>query len=193
MKALLTTRNDILQYNMFLTKIKDIKAFILDIDGVLTDGTVHVTETGEQLRRFHVRDGYAMQRAVKNGYLICVISGGKSASVVLRLKGLGVTEVYLGVDKKLDVYNEFINQHSLSPEQVLYMGDDIPDIPVMKVAGLPVCPADAVEEVKAVSLYISGKEGGSGCVRDVIEKVLKIQGKWMDLSPTAADDSITSA
>ncbi len=178
---------------MFLTKIKDIKAFILDIDGVLTDGTVHVTETGEQLRRFHVRDGYAMQRAVKNGYLICVISGGKSASVVLRLKGLGVTEVYLGVDKKLDVYNEFIKQHSLSPGQVLYMGDDIPDIPVMKVAGLPVCPADAVEEVKAVSLYISGKEGGSGCVRDVIEKVLKIQGKWIDLSPTAEDDSITSA
>lgn len=178
---------------MFLTRLKDIKAFVLDIDGVLTDGTVHVTETGEQLRRFHVRDGYAMQRAVKNDYLICVISGGKSASVMVRLKGLGITEIYLGVDRKLEVYNDFIKRHGLMPSQVMYMGDDIPDIPVMRQAGLAVCPADAVPEVKEVSSYISVKDGGAGCVRDVIEKVLKIQGKWFDADPTAKDDSITSA
>ncbi len=178
---------------MFLNKLKHIKAFVFDIDGVLTDGTVHVTETGEQLRRFHVRDGYAMQRAVKNGYLICVISGGKSSSVNVRLNGLGVTEVHLGIDKKLDVYHEFIKQHALSSEQVMYMGDDIPDLPPMREAGLPVCPADAAEEVKALSAYISEKEGGTGCVRDVVEKVLKVQGKWYDPDPTAKDDSITSA
>ncbi|PWG81707.1 KdsC family phosphatase [Pararcticibacter amylolyticus] len=177
---------------MFLDKLKEVKAFVLDIDGVLTDGTVHVTETGEQLRRFHVRDGYAMQRAVKKGYRICVISGGKSASVLIRLNGLGITEIHLGIDKKLDVYQEFLQAHSLEPTQVLYMGDDIPDIPPMKLSGVPVCPGDAVEEVKAVSIYISGKAGGTGCVRDVIEKVLKIQGNWYDPDPSAQDDTITS-
>ena len=179
--------------DMFLQKLKDIKAFVLDIDGVLTDGTVHVTETGEQLRRFHVRDGYAMQRAVRNGYLICVISGGKSASVLGRLNGLGITDIYLGVDKKIDVYQNFLKQRRLSPEEVMYMGDDIPDIPPMNACGLPVCPSDAVEEVKAVSAYISPKAGGTGCVRDVIEKVLKIQKKWFDSEPSAQDDTITSA
>ena len=178
---------------MFLNNLKNIKAFVLDIDGVLTDGTVHVTETGEQLRKFHVRDGYAMQRAVKSGYLICVISGGKSASVIIRLNGLGITEVYLGVDQKMEVFSDFLVKYSLKAEEVMYMGDDIPDIPPMKVAGIAVCPADAVEEVKAVSAYVSGKDGGGGCVRDVIEKVLKIQGKWYDSRPSAEDDSITSA
>lgn len=178
---------------MFLDKLKYVKAFVFDIDGVLTDGTVHVTETGEQLRRFHVRDGYAMQRAVKNGYPICVISGGKSAGAMLRLKGLGITEIYLGVDRKIDVFNDFINRYHIDASEVMYMGDDIPDIPAMKNAGLPVCPADAAEEVKAVSIYISPKAGGTGCVRDVVEKVLKIHNRWVDQDPRATDDTITSA
>ena len=177
---------------MFLSKLKHIKAFVLDIDGVLTDATIHVTESGEQLRRFNVRDGYAMQLAVKKGYLICVISGGKSASVTLRLQGLGITDVHLGITKKLEVYNTFIHQHQLHPENVLYMGDDIPDLPVMKVAGLRTCPSDAVEEVKEISDYISPNAGGYGCVRDVIEKVLKVQDNWFDGESNAQEDSIPS-
>lgn len=178
---------------MFLSKLNHIKAFVLDIDGVLTDATIHVTESGEQLRRFNVRDGYAMQLAVKKGYLICVISGGKSQSVISRLKGLGITEVHLGITKKLDVYNKFIKQHQFKPENIMYMGDDIPDIPVMKVAGLGACPSDAVEEVKEISDYISAKNGGEGCVRDIIEKVLKVQDNWFDKNPTAQEDSIPSS
>ncbi len=178
---------------MFLEKLHNISAIILDIDGVLTDATLLVTESGEQLRRFNVRDGYAMQLAVKKGYRICAISGGKSQSVVLRLKGLGITEVHLNVDRKLDVYHEFIRQNNLTPDQVLYIGDDIPDVPVMKVAGVAACPSDAVEEVKAVSHYISPKSGGDGCVRDVLEKVLKVQKKWVDSDPSAQEDSIPSA
>lgn len=177
---------------MFLSKLKNIKAFVLDIDGVLTDATIHVTESGEQLRRFNVRDGYAMQLAVKKGYLICVISGGKSESVILRLKGLGITEVHLGITKKLEVYHKFIHQHQLKAENVIYMGDDIPDMPVMNVAGVSACPSDAVEEVKAISDYISAKTGGDGCVRDLIEKVLKVQDNWFDTNPTAQEDSIPS-
>ncbi|HEY0056639.1 MAG TPA: HAD-IIIA family hydrolase [Pedobacter sp.] len=178
---------------LFLSKLNKIKAFVLDIDGVLTDATIHVTESGEQLRRFNVRDGYAMQLAVKKGYLICVISGGKSASVMSRFQGLGITDVHLGITQKLDVYNNFINQNDLRPENVLYMGDDIPDLPVMSVAGLKTCPADAVEEVKEISDYISSKAGGYGCVRDVIEKVLKVQNDWYDQDSNAQDDSIPSA
>jgi 3-deoxy-D-manno-octulosonate 8-phosphate phosphatase (KDO 8-P phosphatase) len=177
---------------MFLSKLKPIKAFVLDIDGVLTDATIHVTESGEQLRRFNVRDGYAMQLAVKKGYLICVISGGKSASVISRLEGLGITDVHLGITQKLEVYDKFLATHHLLADQVVYMGDDIPDIPVMNVAGVRTCPYDAVEEVKAISDYISPRKGGEGCVRDIIEKVLKVQDNWYDGNPTAREDSIPS-
>ena len=177
---------------MFLSKLNDIKAFVLDIDGVLTDATIHVTESGEQLRRFNVRDGYAMQLAVKKGYLICVISGGKSQSVILRLNGLGITDVHLGITNKLEVLTSFMNEHQLTSGNIIYMGDDIPDIPVMRASGVSTCPSDAVEEVKAVSDYISPKKGGEGCVRDIIEKVLKIQDNWFDSNPTAQEDSIPS-
>lgn len=178
---------------MFLEKLHKISSFVIDIDGVLTDATVLVTENGEQLRRFNVRDGYALQLAIKKGYRVCVISGGKSQSVVFRLKGLGISEIYLGVDDKIEVYRDFLKRHDLSDEQILYMGDDIPDIPVLKVAGAAVCPADAVEEVKEVSEYISPKNGGQGCIRDVIEKVLKVQGNWYNPHPSAHEDSIPSA
>lgn len=176
----------------FLTKLNDIKAFVLDIDGVLTDSTILITESGEQLRRFNVKDGYALQLAVKKGYFFCIISGGKSQTVVARFKGLGITDVYLGVDKKIDVFNDFLERHQLKAEQVVYMGDDIPDIPVMKVVGIAACPADAVEEVKAISAYISPKIGGAACVRDVIEKVLKVQGQWFDSNPSGQEELVPS-
>ncbi len=168
-----------------LNKLSQIKAFIFDVDGVLTDGTVHVTETGEQLRRFSIKDGYALQLSVKRGFPIAIISGGRSQSVVSRLKGLGIQDIYIGVDIKTDAFEEFLLIHDLQPEHILYMGDDIPDFPVMKLVGLPACPADAAEEIKAISQYISPKNGGEGCVRDVLEKVLKVQGQWLEENPSA--------
>ena len=174
---------------MFLEKLKSVKAFIFDVDGVLTDGTVHVTEAGEQLRQFNIKDGYALQLAVKRGFKIAVITGGRSAGVMLRLKGLGITDVFMPVDSKVEVYNQFVADNELTANDILYMGDDIPDLPVMKLVGLPVCPQDAVEEIKAISAYISPINGGKGCVRDIIEKVLKIQSKWTDDSPSARDGS----
>ena len=174
---------------MFLEKIKSIKAFIFDVDGVLTDGLVHVTDSGEQLRRFNIKDGYALQLAVKCGYKIAVITGGSSEGVRLRLRGLGISDIHMKVDSKVEVYNQLMADHHLKAADILYMGDDIPDLHVMQLAGLPVCPADAVEEIKAISEYISPKNGGKGCVRDIIEKVLKIQNKWYDESPSAKDGS----
>ena len=172
---------------MFIEKIKQIKAFVFDVDGVLTDGIVHVTEAGEQLRQFNIKDGYALQLAVKRGYKIAVITGGRSEGVRLRLKGLGITDIFMFVDSKVQVFNQFLADKQLSASQVLYMGDDIPDLQVMQLSGLPVCPADAVEDIKTISEYISPKDGGKGCVRDVLEKVLKIQNQWDEISPSAKD------
>lgn len=177
---------------MFLQQLHDIKAFIFDVDGVLTDGTVHVTESGEQLRQFNIKDGYALQLAIKRGYLISIISGGRSNGVALRLRGLGIQDIHLGAESKIDIYNNFLAVNDLKSKEVIYMGDDIPDLPVMKLVGLAVCPIDAVEEIKAVSKYISPISGGKGCVRDIIEKVLKIQNKWYDPSPSAHDGSINT-
>lgn len=176
---------------MFLEKLKLVKAFIFDVDGVLTDGTVHVTEAGDQLREFNIKDGYALQLAVKRGFKIAVITGGSSRGVELRLKGLGITDIFMGVDSKIDVFYRFISDNKLEEGDILYMGDDIPDLPVMQLAGLPVSPSDASEEIKAVSMYISPKSGGKGCVRDIIEKVLKIQDKWNDPVPSAKDSSFS--
>ncbi|MEO8795172.1 MAG: HAD-IIIA family hydrolase [Daejeonella sp.] len=175
---------------MFLEKLKFVKAFVFDVDGVLTDGTVLVTESGEQLRQFNIKDGYALQLAVKRGYPIAIISGGRSKGIKSRLLGLGIKNIFLGVEFKTQIFSDFLKDNSLSADEVLYMGDDIPDVLPMKLSGLPVCPADAVNEVKEISVYISGKDGGKGCVRDVIEKVLKIQGQWNDEKPSASDGSI---
>lgn len=163
----------------FLTKLKDITTFIFDVDGVLTDGSVYVTENGEQSRAFNIKDGYAIQLAVKCGYTVCVISGSRSKSAVYRLNSLGVTDVYMGTRVKAERFKILLEEKTTSAGNVVYMGDDIPDLGAMKLAGLPVCPADAVEEIKAVSLYVSPYPGGKGCARDIIEKVLKVQGKWM--------------
>ena len=164
----------------FLNKLKEITTFIFDVDGVLTDGTVSVTENGEQSRVFNLRDGYAIQLAVKCGFNVCVVSGSRSKSALYRLNGWGVKDVYMGIHTKIEKVKIYLEEKSIIHENVLYMGDDIPELEVMKIIGLPVCPSDAVEEIKAVSLYVSPYAGGKGCVRDIIEKVLKVQCKWMN-------------
>jgi 3-deoxy-D-manno-octulosonate 8-phosphate phosphatase (KDO 8-P phosphatase) len=127
-----------------------------------------------------VKDGYAMQLAIKKNYRIAIISGGYSESMKHRFESLNIKDVFLGVDKKIDVYNQYLKTNKLEKENVLFMGDDIPDYEIMLVAGVPTCPSDAVEEIKRIATYISHQSGGHGCVRDIIEQVLKVQGKWMN-------------
>ncbi|WMW78811.1 HAD-IIIA family hydrolase [Flavobacterium sp. 20NA77.7] len=160
--------------------MNDIKAFVFDVDGVLTDGTVHVAEDGQLLRHMNIKDGYAMKAAIDKGYPVCIISGGSNEGVRVRLQNLGINSVHLGVSDKVEKFYEFCDGYEIKPEEVLYMGDDIPDYLVMQKVGLPTCPQDASPEIKEISKYISHKNGGKGAVRDVIEQVLKVQGKWMD-------------
>jgi len=155
-----------------------ITTFIFDVDGVLTDGKVTVFPDGQLIRTMNIKDGYAMKTAIDNGYRICIISGGTNDAVKSRLRGLGVTDIYLGAHDKVEQLDEYLDIYNIKPENVLYMGDDIPDFHVMKLIGLPTCPKDAVPEIQDISLYISQKKGGNGCVRDVIEQVLKVQDKW---------------
>lgn len=162
-----------------LNKFQGISAFIFDVDGVLTDGSVYVSDAGEQSRVFNIKDGYAIQLAVKCGYHVAAITGSKSKTAVHRLNGLGVQDVFTGVPSKTEVFKACLQKWSILPDSVMYMGDDIPDLEIMQEVGLAACPADAVEEVKNISQYISPVCGGKGCVREIIEKVLKIQGKWM--------------
>lgn len=155
-----------------------IRTFVFDVDGVLTDGNLMLTEDGHMLRSMNIKDGYAMQLAVKKGYKVWIISGGKSEGVRLRLNKLGIQEVHIGIESKKEFLHEIAVSSQTTYESVLYMGDDIPDYAAMQVCGLPCCPADAVPEIKQVAKYISPLAGGRGCVRDVIEKVLKLNGDW---------------
>ena len=157
-----------------------IDTIVLDVDGVLTDSSVHISPTGEMLRNMNIRDGYAMKAAVENGYTVCIISGGSNEGVRVRLRNLGITDIHLGVSDKVETFKEFTDIYNIQVENVLYMGDDIPDYHVMKLVGLPTCPQNAVPEIKGISKYISHVEGGKGAVRDVIEQVMKVQGKWME-------------
>ncbi|MBF4472589.1 MULTISPECIES: KdsC family phosphatase [Flavobacterium] len=158
--------------------MNDITAFIFDVDGVLTDGSVFVSNEGEMLRTMNIRDGYALKAAVESGYHVCIISGGSNEGVRIRLRNLGITNIHLGTPDKVKTFKEYTDLYGINPEQVLYMGDDIPDYHVMKLVGLPACPQDASPEIKTISAYISHKNGGKGAVRDVIEQVMKVQGKW---------------
>ncbi len=167
--------NDDKSYKEYLA---DINTFIFDVDGVLTDGTITVTTDGEMLRTMNIKDGFALKTAVDEGFNVCIISGGSNEGVRKRLAGLGIKDIFLGAHNKIEQLNEYLNTHNITEQQVLYMGDDIPDYPVMKLVGLPCCPQDAVPEIKSVSKYISHKNGGKGAVRDVIEQVLKVQNKW---------------
>ncbi len=158
--------------------LKDITTFVFDVDGVFTDGSILITTSGEMLRQMSVKDGYALKTAIQKGYQVCIISGGTNEGVKERLRGLGVTNIYLGAHHKEEPLKEYLDIYRINPQEVLYMGDDIPDIPPMRLVALPTCPQNAVPEVKAISKYISHKNGGKGCVRDVIEQVLKVRGDW---------------
>ncbi|HMB62947.1 MAG TPA: HAD-IIIA family hydrolase [Eudoraea sp.] len=171
----------------YKTHLKDITAFVFDVDGVFTDGSVLITSKGELLRKMSVKDGYAIKVAIKKGYQICVITGGTNEGVRARLKGLGVTDIYLGAQHKEEPLNEFMDRYGIAPENILYMGDDIPDIPSLQQIALPTCPQNAVPEVKAICRYVSHLKGGEGCVRDVIEQVLKIRGDWFGNFSAAND------
>lgn len=158
--------------------MNDITTFIFDVDGVLTDGSVHISPTGEMLRTMNIRDGFAMKAAVESGYNVCIISGGSNEGVRIRLKNLGITDIYMATPDKVETFKEYCELYAVLPEQVLYMGDDIPDFHVMQLVGLPTCPQDSSPEIKGISSYISHKNGGKGAARDVIEQVMKVQGKW---------------
>lgn len=155
-----------------------VKAFVFDVDGVLTDGSVLVMPDGEFLRSYNTKDGYAMQLAHKAGFYIAIITRAKSETIRKRMNGIGLSDVYIGQDQKNEAFENFLKKYSLSPADVLYMGDDLPDITGLKMSALPCCPKDASNDVKANVMYISDKDGGKGCVRDVIEQVMKVQGKW---------------
>ena len=157
---------------------KNITTFIFDIDGVLTDGSILVLENGLQARRMNIKDGFALQLAVKSGYRVMAVSGSNPSPVIDRLNKLGITEVHMPVFDKKYFITSYIEKNKLKKEEVLYMGDDLPDLPVMAIVGLSACPADAAAELIEVANYISPVNGGFGCVRDVIEKVLRLNGHW---------------
>lgn len=162
----------------FLTRLETVEAVFLDVDGVLTDGSILVTEEGHQLRKMNIKDGYALQWAVKQGVHICIISGGKSNGVVTRLNGLGITDVFTGVADKLACFYAYVQEKQIKPENCLYVGDDIPDLPVMRACGLKASPADAANDVLPLVDYVSRFAGGKGCVRDILEKLLKVKNLW---------------
>jgi 3-deoxy-D-manno-octulosonate 8-phosphate phosphatase (KDO 8-P phosphatase) len=164
----------------FKEDLARVKAFVFDIDGVLSLQTINLGSFGNPNRTINFRDGYAIQLAVKKGYRVAIISGGQSKEYRKRLQYLGVKDVYLKSRKKIDIFNSYLEKYNLDRAEVLYMGDDIPDFDVMKVSGIPVCPSDADSEIKQISAYISDKKGGEGCVRDVIEQALRLHNNWMD-------------
>lgn len=161
-----------------LDKFSKIQAFVFDVDGVLTDGSVLITEEGELLRNMNIKDGYALKKAVNAGYKIAIITGGRSQGVVKRLNGLGITDIYIGAEDKRDAFSDFCKLHNLDSANIAMMGDDNPDLVLLRQCGLSTCPADAVIDVIAECEYISTVDGGRGAVRDLLEKVMKAQGKW---------------
>ena len=162
--------------------LSKIKAFAFDVDGVLSCETITMHPDGEPMRTVNIKDGYALQWAVKMGYKVAIITGAKTQSVYVRYGGLGITDIYAGAAVKTESFSDFLSRYNLAASQVLYMGDDIPDFEVMRLCGLPCCPADAAPEIKEISLYISPLRGGYGCVRDVIEQVMRVQERWMQHS-----------
>ena len=163
----------------FKEDIVKTEAFIFDVDGVMTDGGIMPLVDGDFIRKYYAKDGYAIAYALRMGYKVCIITGGRGATLDHRLKMLGITDVYLDCMDKISAMQDFFARHGLDPANVIYMGDDIPDLQVMQRVGCPCCPADACPEVKAVSVYVSDVKGGYGCARDVIEQVLRAQGKWL--------------
>ena len=160
--------------------LKGIKAFVFDVDGVLTDGGIFANLDGELLRTFDSKDGFALRMAYMHGYRLGVISGGRSESIRKRVQqcGMKAEDVYLGSRDKIEDFEDFCRKHDLGPEEVMYFGDDLPDIPVMTVCGCGVAPSDAIDDVLEAADHVSTKPGGKGCVRETIEMVMKLQGTW---------------
>ena len=167
-------------------KLNNIKTVILDVDGVLTDGNLILLPTGEMVRTMNTRDGYAMQLAIKQGIRIAVITGGKDEAVVNRLKYLGLTDIYVNRRDKVDAFQDLLFSYVLDPDEIAYMGDDYPDLAVMSLVGLAACPNDACTDVRKASEYISPENGGKGCVRDLLEQILKVQNKWYNADEIAS-------
>ena len=165
--------------NYDLTKIR---AIFLDVDGVLSCETIPQHPDGDPMRTVNIKDGYALQHAVKSGLILAVITGGKTEAVRVRYEGLGLKDVYLGASVKIKIYSELKEKYSLADEEIAYVGDDIPDYEVLQACGLPCCPSDAAPEIKEICTYISHREGGKGCVRDIVEQILKAQDLWMQNS-----------
>ena len=155
-----------------------IKAFVFDVDGVFTDGKIYLVSGEECIRAFNIKDGYAVKYAVQQGYPVAIISGGNSDMVKKRFIALGVTEIYINTADKVSALADFYHKYHIDPTTILYMGDDLPDFEVMQKCGVPTCPSDAAEEIKSICKYISSLKGGEGCVRDIIEQVLRLHGRW---------------
>ena len=164
----------------FKEYLKKVKALVFDVDGVFTDGTLFLFGEKELSRQMNIKDGFAVKYATMQGYKVGIITGGNSVSVKYRFEGLGVNDVYLESPDKVKDFEDFLAKNKIKAEEVLYMGDDLPDYEVMKLVGVSTCPADAAVEIKGVSDYISNYDGGKGCVRDVIEQVMRAQRKWFE-------------
>lgn len=159
--------------------LKDVKAIIFDVDGVLSCETITMSSDGEPLRTANIKDGYAIQLAQKLGLRIAIMTGGKTEAVRIRYEALGLEDIYMSCAIKVNTYNDFVNKYGYDHNEVIYVGDDIPDLEVMRLVGCPCCPKDACSEIKEISLYVSDKEGGKGCGRDIIEQVLRAKDMWM--------------
>ena len=159
--------------------LSKIRAIIFDIDGVLSAETVSMHADGEPLRTVNIKDGYAIQLAQKEGLRIVILTGGTNESIRMRYSRLGVEDIYMGCAVKIKTYDEFKRKYGFADDEIMYMGDDVPDYEIMRVCGCPCCPADACPDIKEISLYVSNKKGGYGCARDVIEQVMRAQGKWL--------------
>jgi 3-deoxy-D-manno-octulosonate 8-phosphate phosphatase (KDO 8-P phosphatase) len=164
----------------FKEDLQRVKAFAFDVDGVFTDGKIYLYSKDEFVRAVNIKDGYALRYAVNKGYPVAIITGGNSETLKTRFQKLGITDIYMNITDKVDSFKDFYFKYDLDPHNILYMGDDIPDFQVMQECGIPTCPADSAVEIKSISKYISHYNGGEGCVRDVIEQVLRLQGNWMN-------------
>ncbi len=169
-----------MQLSNFKEELRKVKAFAFDVDGVLSHTVMPLHPSGEPMRTVNIKDGYALQLAVRKGYPVGIITGGQTDAVRKRFENLGITDIYMGASYKKESFLKFLEKNDLNPAHVLYMGDDLPDFEIMQMVGFPTAPADAVTEIKQEARYISWLDGGMGCVRDVIEQVLRLHNKWMD-------------
>ena len=167
-----------MNHKNYKTLLKNVSAFVFDVDGVMTNGQILITTEGEMYREMNTRDGFAIKCALERDYKIAIISGGTNEGVRKRLETLGVDKVYLGIHKKDIAFDDFLKTYNIDPEEVLCMGDDVPDLSVLKKVGVATCPQDAVSDVKKIVDYVSHKKGGDGCVREIIEQVMRVQNKW---------------